>query len=38
VGKTNVVANLAFALSRMGEKVLVWDADLSLANLDILLD
>ena len=37
VGKTNVVANLAFALTRLGEKVLVWDADLSLANLDILL-
>jgi flagellar biosynthesis protein FlhG len=37
VGKTNVVANLALALSRLGEKVLVWDADLSLANLDILL-
>jgi len=37
VGKTNVVANLALALTRLGEKVLVWDADLSLANLDILL-
>jgi flagellar biosynthesis protein FlhG len=37
VGKTNVVANLAFALTRLGEKVLVWDADLSLANLDVLL-
>lgn len=37
VGKTNVVANLAFALARLGDRVLVWDADLSLANLDILL-
>jgi flagellar biosynthesis protein FlhG len=37
VGKTNVVANLAFALTQMGKKVLVWDADLGLANLDILL-
>jgi len=37
VGKTNVVANLALALTRLGDKVLVWDADLSLANLDILL-
>jgi flagellar biosynthesis protein FlhG len=37
VGKTNVVANLAFALTRLGKKVLVWDADLGLANIDILL-
>ena len=37
MGKTNVVANLAFALTRLGNKVLVWDADLGLANLDILL-
>jgi flagellar biosynthesis protein FlhG len=37
VGKTNVVANLAFALTQMEKKVLVWDADLGLANLDILL-
>ncbi|MBI3327976.1 MAG: MinD/ParA family protein [Nitrospinae bacterium] len=37
VGKTNVVANLAFALTTLGKKVLVVDADLGLANLDILL-
>jgi flagellar biosynthesis protein FlhG len=37
VGKTNVVANLAFALTQLGKKVLVWDADLGLANIDILL-
>jgi len=37
VGKTNVVANLAFALTQLGKKVLVWDADLGLANLDIIL-
>jgi flagellar biosynthesis protein FlhG len=37
VGKTNVVANLAFAFTRMGRKVLVLDADLGLANIDILL-
>lgn len=37
VGKTNVVANLAFALTQMGEKVLVLDADLGLANIDVLL-
>jgi len=37
VGKTNIVANLAMALSRRGKKVLVVDADLSLANVDVLL-
>ncbi|MBI3325781.1 MAG: MinD/ParA family protein [Nitrospinae bacterium] len=38
VGKTNIVANLAFALTKLGKKVLVVDADLGLANLDIPLD
>jgi flagellar biosynthesis protein FlhG len=37
VGKTNVVANLAFAFTQLGKKVLVLDADLGLANLDVLL-
>ncbi len=37
VGKTNVVANLAYALTQMGKRVLVVDADLGLANIDILL-
>ncbi len=37
VGKTNVVANLGLALVREGKKVLVLDADLGLANLDVLL-
>ncbi|MFH0810809.1 MAG: MinD/ParA family protein [Pseudomonadota bacterium] len=37
VGKTNIVANLAVALSKRGQRVLVLDADLGLANLDILL-
>lgn len=37
VGKTNVVANLAFALSKQGKRVLVLDADLGLASLDALL-
>jgi flagellar biosynthesis protein FlhG len=37
VGKTNVVANLALALTRLHKKVMVVDADLGLANLDILL-
>ena len=34
VGKTFLSANLATALARQGEKVLVLDADLGLANLD----
>jgi len=37
VGKTNIVANLGFALSQLGKKVLILDADLGLGNLDILL-
>jgi flagellar biosynthesis protein FlhG len=37
VGKTNVVANLAFAFTQLGKKVLVIDADLGLANIDVLL-
>ncbi len=37
VGKTNIVANLGYALAKLGKKVLIWDADLGLANLDILL-
>jgi flagellar biosynthesis protein FlhG len=37
VGKTNIVANLAVALSKAGKRVLVLDADLGLGNLDVLL-
>jgi flagellar biosynthesis protein FlhG len=37
VGKSNIVANLAIALARRGRKVLVIDADLSLANIHVLL-
>jgi flagellar biosynthesis protein FlhG len=37
VGKTNVVANLALALTQSGKKVLVLDADLGLGNMDVLL-
>jgi flagellar biosynthesis protein FlhG len=36
VGKTNVVANLAITFQRMGRSVLVFDADLGLANIDII--
>ena len=38
VGKTFVAANLAAALARAGQRVLVLDADLGLANLDVLLN
>jgi flagellar biosynthesis protein FlhG len=38
VGKTNVVANLAAALTMEGTRVTVVDGDLGLANLDLLLD
>jgi len=37
VGKTNIAANLGLALSRMGKKVLIFDTDLGLANIDVLL-
>jgi flagellar biosynthesis protein FlhG len=36
VGKTNVVANLAVALSQRGQRVLILDADLALGNVDVL--
>ena len=38
VGKTFATANLAAALARQGERVLVLDADLGLANLDLVLN
>lgn len=38
VGKTFVTANLAAALSAQGQRVLVLDADLGLANLDVVLN
>jgi flagellar biosynthesis protein FlhG len=37
VGKTNVTANLALALADRGQSVLVLDADLGLANIDVVL-
>jgi len=36
VGKTNVTANLAVALAQKGRRVCVLDADLGLANMDVL--
>lgn len=38
VGKTNIVANMGTALARRGKRVTALDADLGLANLDILLN
>lgn len=37
VGKSNVSLNLGLCLSQMGRRVVLMDADLGLANLDILL-
>ncbi len=37
VGKTNVSVNLALAMIANGKKVLLMDADLGLANIDVLL-
>ncbi|MCL4503424.1 MAG: MinD/ParA family protein [Deltaproteobacteria bacterium] len=37
VGKSNIVANLGVAMSQSGYRVMLIDADLGLANLDILL-
>jgi len=37
VGKTNLSVNLGVALSQMGRRVALLDADMSLANVDILL-
>jgi flagellar biosynthesis protein FlhG len=37
VGKTNIVANLAFLLTEMKKKTLVMDADCGLANVDLIL-
>lgn len=37
VGKTNVSVNLSYALMELGHSVLILDADLGLANVDVLL-
>ena len=36
VGKTNIVGNLAITYQRMRKRVLIFDADLGLANIDII--
>ena len=37
VGKTNVSVNLSVSLAKMGREVMLMDADLGLANVDVLL-
>ena len=37
VGKTNVSVNLGISLSQQGNRVLLMDADMGLANVDIML-
>lgn len=37
VGKTNFTVNLAIALAKLGNKVTIIDADLGLANVDVIL-
>ncbi|WP_199883690.1 MinD/ParA family protein [Anaerosinus massiliensis] len=37
VGKTNITVNLAIALSMQGTRVLIIDADLGMANVDVVL-
>lgn len=38
VGKTNVVGNMAVSLSRAGKRVIIIDADVGLANIDIIFN
>ncbi|MHC4762236.1 MAG: MinD/ParA family protein [Planctomycetota bacterium] len=38
VGKTNISANLAICLAASGKKILLLDADFSLANLDLVMN
>lgn len=38
VGKTNLVINMALTLGQLGYKTMILDADLGMANVDILLD
>lgn len=37
VGKSNLTANLAIALASLGKEIIVFDADLGMANIDVLL-
>lgn len=35
VGKTSIVSNMAYGLAKLGKKVLIFDGDLGMANVDI---
>jgi flagellar biosynthesis protein FlhG len=37
VGKTNITANLAYFLSKMKKRIMIIDADMGLANIDLIL-
>jgi len=37
VGKSNISVNLAIALSRLGNRVIIFDADFGLANVEVML-
>ena len=37
VGKTNIVANMGYTMCKAGKRVLIFDADLGLGNIDVLL-
>lgn len=37
VGKTNFTVNLSISLSKLGKKVMIFDADMGMSNVDILL-
>ncbi len=37
VGKTNVAVNLSVAFAELGKRVMLLDADLGLANIDVML-
>ena len=37
VGKTNFTVNLSISLSKLGKKVIIFDADMGMSNVDILL-
>lgn len=37
VGKSSIAVNLAIALSRLGKRVVILDADFGLANIEVML-
>ena len=38
VGKTNITVNMAIQLARMGQRMVILDVDLGLANIDVVMD